>query len=128
MHESFDSGQPGAAILGRGTACAVAPAVRGAVHRLESPDDVIALMDSDVDGGGVVAVIRDAGATFLAPVYDLLGAIVCLSGTPDSHIGIVAREYGIPCVMGADFGGAAPVDGATVTVDCSDAPAGTVLG
>jgi signal transduction protein with GAF and PtsI domain len=89
---------------------------------LRSPDDVLALMDTTAEG--VVAGVQDAGATFLAPIFDELTAVVCLSGTPMSHIGIVSREYHVPCVMGAQLD-AIPVDGTTVEVDCSADP-GTV--
>ena len=66
-----------------------------------SPDDVLELMDTSAEG--VVACVADAGATFLAPIFDELTAVVCLSGTPQSHIGIVSREYQVPCVMAAVF-------------------------
>jgi signal transduction protein with GAF and PtsI domain len=75
-------------------------------------------MDSTADG--VVACVADAGATFLAPIFDELTAVVCLSGTPLSHIGIVSREYQVPCVMGAVLA-AEPDDGDAVEVDCSGA-------
>jgi signal transduction protein with GAF and PtsI domain len=93
------------------------PPVRGRWRHLAGPDDVLALMDSGADG--VVAMVRDAGATFLSPLYDELTAIVCTGGTLRSHIGIVSREFQLPCVMGAVFGGAEPGDGAEVEVDCS---------
>ena len=45
-------------------------------------------------------------------------------GTPLSHIGIVSREYEVPCVMGTEP--TVPVaDGDVVEVDCSG-PAGVV--
>ena len=75
--------------------------MRGVWRRLSSPDDVLALMDTSAEG--VVACVADAGATFLAPIFDELTAVVCLSGTPLSHIGIVSREYQVPCVMSAVF-------------------------
>jgi phosphoenolpyruvate-protein kinase (PTS system EI component) len=93
--------------------------VRGKWRRLSSPDDVLTLMDSTAEG--VVACVADAGATFLAPIFDELTAIVCLSGTPLSHIGIVSREYQVPCVMSAEFRAAEPTDGDTVEIDCSGA-------
>jgi signal transduction protein with GAF and PtsI domain len=93
------------------------PPVRGLWRHLAGPDDVLALMDSVADG--VVAMVRDAGATFLSPLYDELTAIVCSGGTLRSHIGIVSREFQLPCVMGAVFGGAEPSDGDEVEVDCS---------
>lgn len=102
--------------IGRGTKVFEAAPVRGVWRRLDSPEDVLALMD---DGsGGVVAVVADAGATFLAPVFEDLTAVVCLSGTPLSHIGIVSREYEVPCVMGTALD-EQPAAGATVEVDCS---------
>jgi signal transduction protein with GAF and PtsI domain len=86
---------------------------------LASPDDVLGLMDTSADG--VVACVADAGATFLAPIFDELAAVVCLSGTPLSHIGIVSREYQVPCVMGAELT-TEPADGDEVEVDCSATP------
>ena len=94
-----------------------APPVRGKWRRLDTPDDVLALMDTTAEG--VVACVADAGATFLAPIFDELTAIVCLSGTPLSHIGIVSREYQVPCVMATELDGSVPADGDEVEVDCS---------
>ncbi len=108
-----------AAVIGRGTKAFDAAPVRGTWRRLDTPDDVLALMDSTADG--VVACVADAGATFLAPIFDELTAVVCLSGTPLSHIGIVSREYRVPCVMAAELDGAALADGESVEVDCSGA-------
>ena len=109
-------------IIATGIPVFVAEAVQGAWRMLESPDDVRALMD-DADET-IVACVRDAGATFLAPIFDDLTAVVCLSGTPLSHIGIVSREYQVPCVMGAELK-EIPNDGDIVIVDCSSA-VGTV--
>ena len=44
--------------------------IRGLWKRLEGPEDVLDLMDTETDG--VIAVIRDAGATFLSPIFDEL--------------------------------------------------------
>ena len=59
-------------------------------------------MDTGADGRRSPCV-RDAGATFLAPIYHELTGVVCTGGTPRSHIGIVSREFQVPCVMGAAF-------------------------
>lgn len=93
--------------------------VRGTLRHLESPDDVLALLDTGADG--VVALVRDAGATFLSPIFHELTAVVCTSGTRRSHIGIVSREFQLPCVMGTSFNGDEPTDGTTVEVDCAGA-------
>jgi signal transduction protein with GAF and PtsI domain len=105
--------------IGTGTRVFESPPVRGSWRRLTSPDDVLVLMDSTAEG--VVACVADAGATFLAPIFDELTAVVCLSGTPMSHIGIVSREYHVPCVMAAALSDE-PADGDEVEVDCSATP------
>ncbi len=104
--------------IGTGTKVFEAAPVRGRWRRLSSPDDVIALLDDSAEG--VIACVADAGATFLAPIFDDLTAVVCRSGTPMSHIGIVSREYRVPCLMATDLVGGMPEDGAIVEVDCSD--------
>jgi signal transduction protein with GAF and PtsI domain len=103
--------------IGRGTKVFDAPAVGGTLKIMEGPDDVLTLMDTGADG--VIALVRDAGATFLAPLYHELAGIVCTSGTPRSHIGIVSREFQVPCAMAVAFGAGEPVDGSSIELDCS---------
>lgn len=103
--------------IGRGTKVIDHAPVRGSWRAMEGPDDVLELMDSGADG--VVALVRDAGATFLAPIYHELAAVVCTSGTPRSHIGIVSREFQVPCVMATAFSDGEPANGTEVEVDCS---------
>ena len=105
--------------IGTGTKVFDAAPVSGRWRRLSSPDDVIALLDDSASG--VVACVADAGATFLAPIFDDLTAVVCLSGTPMSHIGIVSREYRVPCLMGVSLS-VDPEDDTVVEVDCSVEP------
>jgi signal transduction protein with GAF and PtsI domain len=105
--------------IGSGTKVFDAAPVRGRFLAIESPDDVLALMDTGAEC--VVALVRDAGATFLAPIYHELTAVICTGGTPRSHIGIVSREFQVPCVMGASFPGGEPAAGTEVELDCSGA-------
>ncbi len=105
-------------VLGTGVTVFATDAVEGSWRMLHSPDDVLVLMDSGANG--VIAGVQDAGATFLAPIFDELTAVVCMSGTPSSHIGIVSREYQVPCIMATAFTGAVPEDGSTVVLDCSE--------
>jgi signal transduction protein with GAF and PtsI domain len=109
--------------LGRGEKVFDHPPVQGTLRHLDSPDDVLALLDGESGAEGVVALVRDAGATFLAPLYHELTAVVCTSGTRRSHIGIVSREFQLPCVMSAAFDNSEPADGNVVEVDCSGAEA-----
>ena len=105
--------------VGRGQKVFDHDPVCGTLRHLESPDDVLALLDTGADG--VVALVRDAGATFLSPIFHELTAVVCTSGTRRSHIGIVSREFQLPCVMGTSFNGDEPADGTIVEVDCAGA-------
>ena len=105
--------------IGRGAKVFDAEPVRGRFLPMEGPDDVLTLMDEGAEG--VVALVRDAGATFLAPIYHELTAIICTSGTVRSHIGIVSREFQVPCVMACRFDGAEPAAGSEVELDCSGA-------
>lgn len=71
---------------------------------------------------GTIAVIDDSGGTLTAPIIEQFAGIICAGGTVRSHLGILAREYNIPCLMNAKVAGIA--DGARVTVEAS-APAKT---
>lgn len=111
--------------LARGTKVFDAAAVQGSFRALEGPDDVLELMERGADG--VIALVRDCGATFLAPILHELAGVVCTNGTPRSHIGIVTREFQVPCIMAATFTGPEPADGAPVELDCSG-PDGVLRG
>jgi len=108
--------------IGRGQKVFDAGVVRGTLRVLESPDDVLELMDlmdaGDAGAEGVVALVRDAGATFLGPLFHDLAGVICTGGTMRSHVGIVSREFGVPCVMGCTLT-VEPVDGAPVELDCT---------
>jgi phosphohistidine swiveling domain-containing protein len=106
--------------VGRGQKTYDFGTVRGRWLRLEGPDDVLALMDaegSDAGAQGVIAVVRDAGATFLGPIFADLAGVVCTGGTIRSHIGIISREYRIPGLIAMEF--TAP--------DASEPSAGTLV-
>ena len=57
-------------VVGRGTRVFAAEPVRGTWRVLSAPDDVLDLMDTSAEG--IVACVADAGATFLAPIFDEL--------------------------------------------------------
>jgi signal transduction protein with GAF and PtsI domain len=51
---------------------------------------------------------------------------VCTGGTSRSHIGIVSREFQVPCIMACVLD-EVPADAAEVELDCSG-PAGVLRG
>lgn len=90
------------------------PSVRGRWHTVRTPDDLAGLPDADV-----VAVVRDPGAVWLASLGPALVAVVCTTGTPRSHVGIMAGNLGVPCVVAVELPEGPMPDGTEVEVDCS---------
>lgn len=105
--------------VARGVKVFDAAPVSGRWKPMHGPDDVLELMDAGAEG--VIALVRDAGATFLSPIFHELAGVVCTGGTPRSHIGIVSREFQVPCIMGATFLAEEPAPGSVVELDCSGA-------
>lgn len=67
--------------------------IRGRVKILNTPSDA----DRVVLGDILVAPYTDPGWT---PVFSLVSAVITETGGLLSHAAIIAREYGIPCVLG----------------------------
>ena len=107
---------PAVQVIGRGDPTFDFRPTPGTWRRLEGPDDVLDLMDTGAEG--IVAVIRDAGATFLSPIFEELAGVVCTGGTIRSHIGIVSREFQVPGVVAAVIDDE-PADGTEVELDGS---------
>ena len=101
--------------------------VEGPVRFLDSPQAVIDFVSGDAVSDTIV-LARGGTTTFLTPALtNGVKGIVTLQGAPTSHLGILSREYGIPCVMGVTFtegvrssrGEVIPADGALVRLDVS---------
>ncbi len=73
----------------------------GTIKYLPDPKSVIALIQSGKLKDHIV-LAQGGTTTFLAPALSM-GAIgvITLSGAPESHLGILSREFQIPCVMTA---------------------------
>ncbi len=117
----------------------------GTVKYLSSPGDVIALIQSGQLKEHIL-LVRGGTTTFLSPALSL-GAIgiITMSGAPESHLGILSREFQTPCVMTAHLTASASryevgktdeahfveiakaLDGRRVRLDCSDHEVGRVL-
>jgi pyruvate,water dikinase len=66
------------------------------------------------DGGVLVCPYTNPSWT---PLFQRAAAVVVDAGGPGSHAAIVAREYGIPAIMGTAVGTSVLSDGQLVTVD-----------
>jgi pyruvate,water dikinase len=74
-----------------------------------------ALAPPDVDDGDIL-VATDAGPSW-TPVFAVLGAVVLDRGAAFQHAAVMAREFGIPAVVGTKDATKAISDGETITVD-----------
>src|SRR5450631_2890633 len=117
----------------------------GTIKYLPDPSSVIKLIQSGKLKEHIV-LAQGGTTTFLAPVLSM-GAIgvITLSGAPESHLGILSREFQIPCVMttyakdselryvtGGDNKAhfdamIKALDGKKVQLDCTGAELGQVL-
>ncbi len=117
----------------------------GEVIYLPNPSSVLKLLQSGKLKNHIL-LVQGGTTTFLSPALSM-GAIgvITLSGAPESHLGILSREFQMPCVMTAHLlddearyvtGGnndahfksmIARLEGKRVRLDCSDAEIGKVV-
>lgn len=99
----------------------------GRIRFLDSPDEVLAFIDGD-DVEETVVISRGGTTTFMSPALMAgVAGLITLQGAPESHLGILSREFGIPCVMSTSFtegvqterGERIPADGTRVRLDIS---------
>jgi len=72
--------------------------VSGVVRFISTTERVMEMVLEGVPED-TIALIDDSGGTLTAPIIEGFKGILCLGGTVRSHLGILAREYGIPCLM-----------------------------
>ncbi|MES2492905.1 MAG: PEP-utilizing enzyme [Pseudomonadota bacterium] len=76
----------------------------GTALYVRSNERVMELLTDGVPPGSV-AIIDDSGGTLTAPIIDQFAGVVCAGGSVRSHLGILTREYNIPCLMNAKVAG-----------------------
>jgi len=109
--------------------------VEGPCVWLDTPDAVIEfVMGPDVED--TIVISRSGSTTFVAPALTAgVKGLITLEGTKECHLGIVSREFGIPCVMSVAFqegvttaeGDTVPADGTVLRLECAGMPTATVL-
>lgn len=78
--------------------------VVGTARYFRSIKDVAEALSNGVPKG-TIAVIDDSGGTLTAPILEQFAGVICAGGTVRSHLGILTREYGIPCLMNSRVAG-----------------------
>ena len=74
--------------------------VEGVVRYIRSPAQVMQYINEGVPEN-TIAVIDDSGGTLTAPILEHFKGVICAGGSTRSHLGILTREYGVPCLMNA---------------------------
>ncbi|MBH0781066.1 phosphoenolpyruvate synthase [Nocardia bovistercoris] len=109
LHEPSPTPAAAGQVLARGLAAAPGRAT-GPVRVLASPTEGLSLRDGEI----LVAPMTNPD---WLPTLNRAAAVVTDSGGMTCHAAIVARELGVPCVVGARTATTALTDGAVVTVD-----------
>jgi phosphohistidine swiveling domain-containing protein len=63
-----------------------------------------------------ILLVESPAATAVVPLLSKVTGILCSGGGMTSHLAIVSREFGLPCVMAAEVGDLAALDGRTLTI------------
>jgi len=85
----------------------------GVARYVRSSERVLAYLNDGVPAD-TIAVIDDSGGTLTAPILEQFAGVICAGGTVRSHLGILTREYGIPCLMNAKVAGIREGDRVTI--------------
>jgi phosphohistidine swiveling domain-containing protein len=87
--------------------------VEGTIAAADDLQQVFALMKrSDLEE--VILLTATASATSVVPLLAKVRGVVCRSGGMTSHLAIVSREFGLPCIVGAEFDDPAALEGRRV--------------
>ena len=76
----------------------------GIARYVRTSDKVLEYLTQGVPPN-TIAVVEDSGGTLTAPVLEKFTGVLCAGGTTRSHLAILTREYGIPCLMNARLSG-----------------------
>lgn len=91
----------------------------GIARYIRSPSQVMKYLTEGVPAD-TIAVIDDSGGTLTAPILEQFKGVICAGGSTRSHLGILTREYRVPCLMNAKVSGIKHGD--TVTIDVTAEP------
>lgn len=100
-----ETDERGRRIVGSGDNVFSVPAdVEGTARHVHTVEKVMEWLSGGVPAD-TIAVIDDCGGTLTAPILGEFKAVVCMGGTVRSHLGILTREYNVPCLMNATIDG-----------------------
>ena len=86
--------------IGEGLSCSSNSEAMGEFNYIKTVEDVINLFDS---AKGKICIVDEAGTTTLGPILSDINGVLCTTGSAGSHLAIVSREFGLPCIMNVSF-------------------------
>jgi hypothetical protein len=94
-----------ALVVGHGdNVFATAADIEGVAREISTLERVMEMLTEGVPED-TIAIIDDCGGTMTAPIIADFKGILCLAGTVRTHLAILSREYGIPCLMATELDG-----------------------
>lgn len=102
-------------VLGRGVV-ASGTGCEGVIRRASAIEDVFTLLRHP-ELAETILLTDSATATALVPLLPKVRGLICTSGGITSHLAIVAREFGLSCVMAAVVDHAGGLEGIRVVID-----------
>jgi phosphohistidine swiveling domain-containing protein len=88
----------------------------GIARYVRTSDKVLQYLTEGVPAD-TIAIVDDSGGTLTAPILEKFKGVLCAGGTTRSHLAILTREYGIPCLMNSRLSGIK--DGQRVEIETS---------
>lgn len=73
----------------------------GTLTPVRSVAEVLALMKEDLSEA--ILLTEHASVTSVVPILPRVRGVVCEGGGVTSHIAIVSRQFGLPCIVAADL-------------------------
>ncbi|MFN8217083.1 MAG: PEP-utilizing enzyme [Solirubrobacterales bacterium] len=87
-------------VLASGTVASQGTAT-GVLTTAMSVAEVLELMRGDVSEA--ILWVEHASVTSVVPILSQVRGVVCEGGGMTSHIAIVSRQFGLPCIVAASF-------------------------
>lgn len=115
-------------LIGEGFNVVVAGKVEGVAKSVNTPDQMLKLIGASEELKRLILVTPGGTTTFVAPALIAgIKGVITFAGAPESHLGIISREFKIPVIMSLrlEEGKNIP-EGGTVLMDCTSAKIGRV--
>ena len=92
--------------------------ITGKLRIIHSVEDILALKQ-EADNS-LILLVSVAGIAGLTPILPRIAGIICTSGGINSHVAIISREFGIPCLVSATIDQSRIMNGNTIALVLED--------